>query len=66
MNTPENKDRMITIRTSDREIKVSSEDVDKAWSRLMYGRIPRDELLESLSRAYQKVRYAPIEKLISY
>jgi len=66
MNTPENKDRMITIKTSEGERNVSSEDVDKAWSRVMYGKIPRDELTESLSKAYQKVRYAPIEKLVSY
>lgn len=67
MNSPEiNKDRMITIKTSEGERNVSSEDVDKAWSRVMYGKIPRDELIESLSKAYQKVRYAPIEKLVSY
>lgn len=54
MNTPENKDRMITIKTSEGERNVSSEDVDKAWSRVMYGKIPRDELIESLSKAYQK------------
>ena len=66
MNTPGNKDRMITIKTSEGEIKVPSKKIDEAWNRIVYGRIPRDELLESLSRAYQKVRCAPIEKLVSY
>lgn len=66
MNTPGNKDRMITIKTSEGEIKVPSKKIDEAWNRIVYGRISRDELIESLSKAYQKVRYAPIEKLVSY
>ena len=38
MNSPEiNKDRMITIKTSEGEIKVSSEKIDEVWNRVMYG-----------------------------
>ena len=38
MNSPEiNKDRMITIKTSEGEIKVSSEKIDEGWHRVMYG-----------------------------
>lgn len=38
MNTPEiNKDRMITIKTSEGEIKVSSKKIDEVWNRVMYG-----------------------------
>jgi hypothetical protein len=38
MNSPEiNKDRMITIKTSEGEIKVSSEKIDEGWNRVMYG-----------------------------
>jgi len=38
MNTPEiNKDRMITIKTSEGEIKVSSKKIDEVWNRIVYG-----------------------------
>ncbi len=38
MNSPEiNKDRMITIKTSEGEIKVSSKKIDEGWNRVMYG-----------------------------
>lgn len=37
MNSPEiNKDRMITIKTSEGEIKVSSKKIDEVWNRIMY------------------------------
>lgn len=37
MNTPEiNKDRMITIKTSEGEIKVSSKKIDEGWNRIVY------------------------------
>ena len=38
MNSPEiNKDRMITIKTSEGEIKVSSKKIDEGWNRIVYG-----------------------------
>mgnify|MGYP000961646116 CR=1 FL=1 len=38
MNSPEiNKDRMITIKTSEGEIKVSSKKIDEVWNRIVYG-----------------------------
>lgn len=38
MNTPEiNKDRMITIKTSEGEIKVPSKKIDEVWNRIVYG-----------------------------
>ena len=47
MNTTEiNKDRMITIKTSEGEIKVPSKKIDEGWNRVMYGdRIKNTPLL---------------------
>ena len=37
MNSPEiNKDRMITIKTSEGEIKVPSKKIDEVWNRIVY------------------------------
>ena len=45
MNTPEiNKDRMITIKTSEGEIKVSSKKIDEVWNRIVYGEGIKDTL----------------------
>ena len=56
MNTPEiNKDRMITIKTSEGEIKVSSEKIDEGWNRVMYGEGIKNILTNKKNDIYFKL-----------
>ena len=59
MNSPEiNKDRMITIKTSEGEKKVSCNKIVEWWNMVMYGAIKKNSLQAPAEKGslHQKMR----------